>query len=259
MGRRRAPHRHDQDAGGDAAVLAAKAALRRRVWRQLDRPGVRSFPGPENRIPNFVGAAVAADRLRSTAAWRAARTVKANPDSPQWPVRQRALLDGKRLYMAVPRLADEDPFFLLDPERLLDPPREATSIRGASRSARTVPLEALEAVDLVITGCVAVAPDGARLGKGGGFSDLEFAVAREAGLVGPRTVIATTVHEEQVLTAGIIPMTSHDVPLDLIATPERVIECATAYRRPGGVAWPELTAEKVAAIPLLARLAAGRR
>ncbi len=125
--------------------------------------------------------------------------LKANPDSPQWPVRQRALEDGKTVYMAVPRLAGERPFFLLDPAHLADPPREASSIKGASRSARTVDLDELEPVDLVVAGCVAVGEDGARLGKGGGFSDLEFAVASAAGLIGPGTVVATTVHERQVL------------------------------------------------------------
>ena len=61
--------------------------------------------------------------------------MKANPDSPQWPVRQRALEDGKRIFMAVPRLADPDPFFLLDPERLAASPRDASSIEGASVTA----------------------------------------------------------------------------------------------------------------------------
>ena len=35
--------------------------------------------------------------------------------------------------MAVPRLAEADPFFLLDPEHLADDPRKASSIKGASR------------------------------------------------------------------------------------------------------------------------------
>ena len=52
--------RHDHDAGGDADLLAAKAALRERVWSALDRPGVARFPKPANRIPNFVGAEAAA-------------------------------------------------------------------------------------------------------------------------------------------------------------------------------------------------------
>jgi 5-formyltetrahydrofolate cyclo-ligase len=88
--------------------------------------------------------------------WERAATVKANPDSPQWPVRQRALEDGKVVYMAVPRLARADPFFLLDPDHLADTPRRASSIKGATASARTVALEAIEPVDLVVTGCVAV-------------------------------------------------------------------------------------------------------
>ena len=101
--------RHDHDAGGDEAVLAAKAVVREEVWAALATPGVTRFPGPDGRIPNFVGAEKAAGRLRALDPWRAAATVKANPDSPQLPVRQRALEDGKTVFMAVPRLAGPDP------------------------------------------------------------------------------------------------------------------------------------------------------
>ena len=40
--------------------------------------------------------------------------------------------DGKIVYMAVPRLAEPDPFFLLDPDHLADPPRTAASITAVS-------------------------------------------------------------------------------------------------------------------------------
>ena len=93
--------RHDHDAGGSAELLAAKAELRNEVWAALRAARATRFPGPEGRIPNFVGAEAAAERLRGTDAWRAAATLKANPDSPQWPVRQRALEDGKLVFMAV--------------------------------------------------------------------------------------------------------------------------------------------------------------
>lgn len=106
-----------------------------------------------------------------------------------------------------------------------------------------------------MVGRVAVDSSGARLGKGGGFSDLEFVVARAAGLVGDQTVVATTVHAPQVLDPGRIPMTAHDVPLDLIVTPHEVIACERGPRRPSGIAWDHLTEEEIAAIPLLARLA----
>lgn len=245
--------RHDRDAGGPADLLAAKATLREEVWEALRAARVTRFPGAVGRIPNFVGAEAAAERLRATGEWRRAGTVKANPDAAQLPVRQRALQDGKVVYMAVPRLAEPDPFFLLDPDHLADPPRRAASISGASRSARRLAVADLAPVDLVVMGCVAAAGDGARLGKGGGFADLEFALAAQAGLIGADTVVVTTVHELQVRAAGEIPTAAHDVPLDLVVTPERVIDCRPrrGARPQAGIIWDELTQEKVASIPLL--------
>jgi 5-formyltetrahydrofolate cyclo-ligase len=255
MPARRAP-RHDHDAGGPAQVLAAKAAVRKDVWDAMRAARVARFPGAEGRIPNFTGAEAAAERLRGLAEWQAARTVKANPDSPQLPVRQRALEDGKTVYMAVPRLAEPEPFFALDPGHLAGSPRTAASISGATRSARRVRLTDLEPVDVVVMGSVAVAADGARLGKGGGFADLEFALATAAGLIGPGTVAVTTVHEIQVQPDGAIPVTGHDVPVDFIVTPERVIDCrgARGHRPAAGLIWADLTEEKVASIPLLTAL-----
>jgi len=251
--------RHDRDAGGPAALLAAKAVLRERVWEAMAVKGINRFPGPDNRIPNFVGAERAAELLAETEEWRAARTVKSNPDSPQLPVRVRALKDGKLVYMAVPRLAEVDPFFVLDPDQLADPPARAASIKHAARSARTIDFAAMTPVDLVVTGCVAVGEDGARLGKGGGFSDLEFALAAAAGLVDDHTVVVTTVHDIQVQPGGSIPVVAHDLHVDLIAPPTRLLR---APRRSGdqvpALDWADLTDEKIAAIPVLGRLRAGR-
>src|SRR5260370_22659737 len=156
MGVPRAAPRHDHDAGGPADLLAAKAALRGEVWAALSAARVARFPGAAGRISNFTGAEAAAQRLRTTVEWQRTATLKANPDSAQLPVRERALRDGKIVYMAVPRLAEPQPFFLLDPDHLADPPRKAASISGAARSARRVALAELAPVDLVVTGCVAV-------------------------------------------------------------------------------------------------------
>jgi 5-formyltetrahydrofolate cyclo-ligase len=252
----RRPPAHDRDAGGDKSLLAAKAALRREVWSALQQAKVARFPGAEGRIPNFVGAEAAAEHLRETPEWEKAASLKANPDSPQLPVRQRALEDGKTVFMAVPRLATEKPFLALDPEVLRAPPRKAASITGATHYGRPVELVDLRPVDVVVTGCVAVASDGARLGKGGGFSDLEYALAWEAGLIGPATVIVTTVHKLQVVEAGRIPVTDHDFGVELIATPDRLIRCRrrSTRRRPPSIRWDELTDEKIQSIPLLRRL-----
>lgn len=217
---------------------------------------VARFPGADGRIPNFTGAEAAAELLRGMPEWQRATALKANPDSAQLPVRQRALEDGKIVYMAVPRLAEPEPFFALDPLTLTESPRKAASISGAGRSANRVTLADLSPVDLVVIGSVAVGEDGARLGKGGGFADLEFALASAAGLIGPQTICVTTVHELQVKPAGTIPLSEHDVPVDFLITPERLIDCRDGqHARPtAGIRWDDLTDEKIAAIPLLTAL-----
>jgi 5-formyltetrahydrofolate cyclo-ligase family len=113
--------------------------------------------------------------------------------TPPAPVRARALADGKLLYIAVPSLADERPFILLDPARLDVPPRRAASITGSAHAGRRIGVGELQPVDLVVCGSVAVNREGPRVGKGGGFSDLEFALLVEAGLIGTETVVVTTV------------------------------------------------------------------
>jgi 5-formyltetrahydrofolate cyclo-ligase len=64
----------------------------------------------------------------------------------------------------------------------------------------------------------------------------------------------TTVHEIQLRPAGVIPVTDHDVPVDFVVTPERVIDCRPhrGARPATGICWDDLTEEKIAAIPLLA-------
>jgi 5-formyltetrahydrofolate cyclo-ligase len=151
------------------------------------------------KIPNFHGAEAAADQLAGLPAWEAARVLKANPDKAQRAVRARALTEGKVLYMAVPRLADELPFYLLDPEQLSVAPWEAATKEGAAKAARKVAASELPSVDLVVCGSVAVNRQGVRVGKGGGFSDLEVAFLVEAGVIRPDTVLATTVHPLQVV------------------------------------------------------------
>ena len=76
-----------------------------------------------------------------------------------------------------------------------------------------------------------------------------------AGLISEQTIVVTTVHECQVVETGRVPTRDHDIRVDLIVTPERVIECPRRRaRRIPKVAWSELTDEKIATIPLLQRL-----
>ena len=112
------------------------------------------------------------------------------------------------------------PFYLLDPERLSISPWEAATKEGAAKAGQKVAATELPSVDLVVCGSVAVNRQGARIGKGGGFSDLEVAFLVEAGVIRPDMVLATTVHPFQVVDEP-LPETVHDFRVDLIITPTR--------------------------------------
>jgi 5-formyltetrahydrofolate cyclo-ligase len=222
-------------------VADHKQRLRERIWRAMEDAGVARFPGARGRIPNFRGAEAAAARLAEQPEWGAASVVKSNPDAPQLPVRRQARRDGKTLYMAVPRLADDKPFVRVQG----DP-----TIKRALAEGEPVTVEELGHVDLVVCGTVAVNRDGARVGKGGGYSDLELALLVEAGLVDDTTTIATTVHAVQLLDEP-LPETAHDFRVDLVVTPDEVVRTRAARRSPG-VIWEDLDDEKIASIPVLA-------
>jgi 5-formyltetrahydrofolate cyclo-ligase len=233
----------------------AKQQIRERMWDLLERERAVE-PGVHGYIPAFERADAAADRLAALPVWQRAQVVKSVPDRAQQLVRERALLDGKLLYMAVPMLADELPFYLLDPRHIPVTATEAASRTTAAEVARKVGVEEMRAVDIVVCGSVAVNRHGARLGKGAGYSDIEVALLLEAGLISPITVIVTTVHPMQVVDEP-LPETEHDFSVDLIVTPDEVIECGPP-RRPSGLYWDHLTEDNIAAIPILAMRAAAR-
>ena len=174
------------------------------------------------------------------------------PDTAQLPVRARALADGKTVYMAVPKLAEPDPFYLLDPAALTLPPAEAATMRAAAAHAPRLAINELQPIDLVVCGSVAVNRSGDRIGKGAGYSDLEVALLHDAGLLGRDTLIATTVHPLQVLDEE-LPATDHDFQVDLIVTPSATVSCRPSRQRIG-IRWDDLPADYTNAIPVLASL-----
>jgi 5-formyltetrahydrofolate cyclo-ligase len=230
--------------------VKTKDAIRKEIWAVLQAKKVARFPGAEGRIPNFVGAEACARLIATTAWWKNAKVLKVNPDSPQRAIRNKALAEGKVIYMAVPRLRADKPFIELDPKKLKCSSYVASSIKGGARHGRPVTLDELKGIDLIICGSVATNRTGARVGKGGGYSDLEFALLTEAKKIGPSTPIATSVHPLQIVDDD-IPMTEHDIPLNAIVTPEEIIDIKPRFRRPKGIYWKMLPEEKVDAIPLL--------
>jgi len=232
--------------------MSGKESIRQRVWDRLAEEELARFPfPPHGRITNFDGAAEAAERAMALPELADADAVKANPDAPQLPLRRRLLKNGTTVYMAVPRLAEPECFVELDPAEISDLDA-APTVSHMGKYGRRVGPEALPPIDAVVVGSVAVTESGVRIGKGEGYSDLEFAVLRELGAVDDGTPTVTTVHDVQVIGES-VDADRHDVPIDVICTPTRTVRTG-AGGKPAGVYWSDLDADRRAEIPVLDRL-----
>lgn len=230
-----------------------KAEIRSNVWRIMEARGVSKPPKPIiERIPNFIGAETACEKASKLPEFARASAIKINPDSPQTYARYLALSMGKVLVMPTPRLREG--FLLLDPREIpRDRLREASTIRGSFIWGSRVGLRDIPRIDLVIVGSVAVNARGARIGKGGGYADLEYGILRELGVVDENTPVITTVHDIQVIEQE-IPMEEHDLPVDVIVTPSRILRIERTYKKPKGVYWDKLDAKAFKEIPVLKEL-----
>ena len=233
-------------------VSARKWTIREQVWERLTNERQAAFPFPIRlRIPNFRGAAEAAARFAELPEFQRARVVKVNPDAPQRLVRRLVLEHGKMLLMPTPRLRGG--FVRVDPGRL---PKsslaKAASISGAFDLGETVALDDLPHIDLLVFGSVAVTTKGGRLGKGEGFAELEYATLRQLDLIDESIPIATTVHDSQLVDD--VPREDFDVPVDIIATPTRVIRTNAALPKPSGILWDCLAPERLEEMPILREL-----
>jgi len=196
-------------------IKEEKRKLREQIWEKMEKSGIARFPLPcSGRIPNFVGSDKAAKLLRGLEEYRRAKTVFVNPDSPQFYVRSQALLDGKNVVMASPRL--KAGFIVLKSELLKGLEDKASTIKGAFRRGQLV--EKIPKVDLVIEGSVAVDLHGNRLGKGGGYGDEEIRIVKEK--CGKGVKVVTTVHSTQIVS--LVPSEKGDEKVDIIVTEKSV-------------------------------------
>ncbi len=218
----------------------------------MEESGVSRFPKPiAGRIPNFEGAEKAARKLVSQPEFQNAGVVKVNPDSPQAPVRRSVLRSGKLLTMPTPRL--KKGFILLDSRKISKRFfAKASTIRGAFKYGRLCSLEEIPNVDLVVAGSVAVSRDGARIGKGGGYSEIEYGILRDLDLIDADTPIFTTVHDIQIIDET--PKEEYDFVVNAIITPSRVIRVRRQYAQPKGIIWEKITENKMENMPVLQEL-----
>ena len=93
-------------------------------------------------------------------------------------------------------------------------------------------------------------------GKGEGFAELEWGILSLMGNLDPASCpVVTSVHDCQVVDD--MPegqLTKHDVPVDIIVTPTRVIRVTDRVPKPSGVYWDLLSPQKLSQIKVLQQL-----
>eukprot|EP00210_Caulerpa_lentillifera_P003835 g3663.t1 len=234
--------------------------VRCHIWGLMERQNIARSPRPvQNRIPNFENSDTAAIALSELSVFKAAKMIKISPDQSLKKVREIALIQGKHLYVVKPGMKS-GLFSLLKPESISKKKlSDVVSIAAMNRLGTPVSLDDKIKIDLIIVGSVAVDLEtGGRIGKGEGYSDLEYGILRTIGAITAKTKVITIVHDVQVLKmTNATHLSDYDVPVDVIVTPTRVIYTSPSKPKPTkGIFWNLLNPRQLERIEVLKKLKA---
>ncbi len=181
----------------------------------MEKNNLVTFPRPcYGRIPNFIGAKYAGERIKELKEFKAAKCVFSAPDGSLIEARRQILLNDKKLLVALPHIAG---YRQLHGKELAN---KGVTISGFKRYGKKPDTPA----DLFIQGSVAVDLKGNRLGKGKGYGDREYFELKERGLLKPETKVVTIVHDCQVVEDFSDITDKHDIKVNYILTPTRLVK-----------------------------------
>ncbi|XP_055408036.1 methenyltetrahydrofolate synthase domain-containing protein isoform X7 [Bubalus kerabau] len=196
----------------------SKQDIREQIWDYMESQNLADFPRPvHHRIPNFKGSYLACQNIRDLEVFARTQELKVDPDKP---------LEGVRLL----------------------------ALQGVRNYSVPVGLDSKVLVDLVVVGSVAVSEKGWRIGKGEGYADLEYAMMVSMGAVSQGTPVVTIVHDCQVVDIPEALLEDHDLTVDYILTPTRVITTGCERPKPAGIAWSKISCEMLGKMPILRSL-----
>ncbi|XP_075851961.1 methenyltetrahydrofolate synthase domain-containing protein isoform X2 [Microcebus murinus] len=222
----------------------------------MESQNLADFPRPvHHRIPNFKGSYLACQSIKDLDVFARAQEVKVDPDKPLEGVRLLALQSKKTLLVPTPRLRTG--LF----NKITPPPgatkdilRKCATSQGVRSYSTPIGLDSSVLVDVVVVGSVAVSEKGWRIGKGEGYADLEYAMMVSMGAVGEETPVVTIVHDCQVVDIPEALVEDHDITVDYILTPTRVLATGCERPKPTGITWSKISCEMMEKIPVLRRL-----
>uniref|UniRef100_A0A8C0ZST3 Methenyltetrahydrofolate synthase domain-containing protein n=1 Tax=Castor canadensis TaxID=51338 RepID=A0A8C0ZST3_CASCN len=222
----------------------------------MESQNLADFPRPvHHRIPNFKGSYLACQRIKDLQVFARTQEVKVDPDKPLEGARLLALQSQKTLLVPTPRLRTG--LF----NKIIPPPgatkdilRKCATSQGVRNFSTPIGLDSRVLVDLIVIGSVAVSEKGWRIGKGEGYADLEYAMMVSMGAVCEGTPVVTIVHDCQVVDFPEALLEDHDLTVDYILTPTRVITTGCQRPKPAGIMWSKITREMLEKMPILRSL-----
>ncbi|XP_028736641.1 methenyltetrahydrofolate synthase domain-containing protein isoform X3 [Peromyscus leucopus] len=240
----------------EALTGVSKQGIREQIWDYMESHDLADFPRPvHHRIPNFKGSYLACQSIKDLEVFAGTQEVKVDPDKPLEGVRLLALQSKKTLLVPTPRLRTG--LF----NKITPPPgatkdilRKCATSQGVRNFSVPVSLDSSVLVDLIVVGSVAVSEKGWRIGKGEGYADLEYAMMVSMGAVHEGTPVVTIVHDCQVVDIPEALLEDHDLTVDYIITPTRVIATGCARPKPTGIIWSKVSCEMLTKIPVLRSL-----
>ncbi|XP_061497720.1 E3 ubiquitin-protein ligase ZNF598 [Anopheles gambiae] len=241
----------------------SKRFYRQQVWttmKALFPQGSASSNYVNRKIPLFPAAEQTAERLAETPEFKQATNIKVNIDMAQEAVKLQVLKANKTLFVAPSQKSDYLYAKIKLPSSVEEVPlvqqRRIVKMLAGEDTYEELGIDQTEPLDMVVVGCVAVSERGQRIGKGNGYVDLEIAILVQLGVITPKTVIATTVADEQVfseLQADLFQ--PYDFTVDLIVTPTRVIRVEPRPEpRAIGVQWGLLSSRRLDVVRVLKKL-----
>lgn len=193
--------------------MKTKEEIRKDIWEYMERNNLVIFPRPcYGRIPNFIDSEKAARKLYEIKEFLRAQGVFSAPDSVLKEARRIILKEGKSLIVALPHI---EGYLEIKGKEIAD---KAITIKNFKKYGK----EPKTFVEVFIQGSVAVDLKGNRLGKGKGYGDKEYYDLKNKELI-KKPLVITIVHDCQVLEDFSYLAEPHDVKVDVILTPTRII------------------------------------
>ncbi|KAH8369427.1 hypothetical protein KR009_010684 [Drosophila setifemur] len=238
-------------------IEPTKRSLRVQTWKKIQEGKVGvGFNSIFNRIPAFVDADKAAGLLVNEEEFKKAQHIKVNIDRALHDFKEQALLADKAVYLPSTRASSALCLKVHVPaDATEEQKKEAFRVQDIQKFRTEIGLDSGLKLDIVVIGSVVVSRDGYRIGRGNGFADLDIGLLIELGVITPETVIATIVHDLQVVDS--LPLElfqKYDTPVDIIVTPTEVIRVAKRLPRPNGVFWELLSERRLKILPVLQQL-----